>query len=54
MALNRQRSDEESYGLILTFDNIGNLLSANRISIYLKSQRLAVNVQSPSSTTSRP
>lgn len=29
-----------------TFDNIGNLLSANRISTYLKSQRLAVNVQS--------
>jgi predicted AAA+ superfamily ATPase len=28
------------------FDNIGNLLSANRISAYLKSQRLAVNVQS--------
>jgi len=29
-----------------TFDNIGNLLSANRISTYLKSQRIAVNVQS--------
>ncbi len=29
-----------------TFDNIGNLLSANRISAYLKSQRIAVNVQS--------
>ncbi len=29
-----------------TFDNIGNLLSANRISTYLKSQRVAVNVQS--------
>ena len=28
------------------FDNIGNLLSANRISTYLKSQRIAVNVQS--------
>jgi predicted AAA+ superfamily ATPase len=29
-----------------TFDNIGNLLSANRISAYLKSQRVAANVQS--------
>ncbi len=28
------------------FDNIGNLLSASRISSYLKSQRIAVNVQS--------
>ena len=28
------------------FDNIGNLLSANRISSYLKSQRIAANVQS--------
>lgn len=28
------------------FDNIGNLLSANRISMYLKNQKIATNVQS--------